>query len=72
MLSITLQRAEHIRQYSIRPQSGAGWVIKLEEDQTLTRHVCYRDWHRVERMVARVRQEVADLMARGWELRSAA
>ena len=71
MLSITLQRADHVRQYSIHPMAGAGWVVRLEEDQTLTRHACYHDWHRVERTLAMFRQEVAELMEHGWELRSA-
>lgn len=71
MLSITLQRAEHVRTYSIHPLSGEGWIIKLEEDQRLMRHACYRDWHRVERTLARFQQEVADLTAHGWQIRTA-
>jgi hypothetical protein len=70
MLTITLQRAEQVRQYSIHPRSSDGWIVTRMEDQKLTRHVCYRDWHRVERTVAMVHLEVARLVAHGWEVRS--
>lgn len=69
MFSITLQRAQHVRQYSVTPE-GAGWELTLQEDQQLTRQTRYQDWHRVERAVARVRREVADLAAQGWEVKS--
>jgi hypothetical protein len=71
MLTITLQHAEHVKQYSIRARSKEGWLVTLEEDRTLKRQVCYRDWHRVERAAAIFRREVADLLAQGWQLRAA-
>jgi hypothetical protein len=70
MFSISLQRAEHVRRYSIRSMEGAGWEVKLEEDRMLTRHIRYHDWHRVERALAIFRREVADLTAQGWEVQS--
>jgi len=70
MFSISLQRAEHVRQYSIRSTEGAGWEVKQEEDRMLTRHVRYHDWHRVERALASFRREVAVLTAQGWEVQS--
>ena len=69
MFTIRLHRAEHVREYSIRSTEGSGWEVTLEEDRRLTRHVRYRDWHRVERALALFRREVADLEARGWEIR---
>ena len=70
--SITLHLAEHVKQYSIYPRRSEGWIVSLEEDRTLIRRTCYRDWHRVERAAAIFRMEVAGLIARGWELRRAA
>jgi hypothetical protein len=70
MFSISLQRADHVRRYSIRSAQAAGWEVRLEEDDTLTRHVRYHDWHRVERALAIVRLEIADLTAQGWEVRA--
>lgn len=71
MFSITLQQADHVKQYSIHPRSSEGWLVTLQEDQTLTRQVVYRDWHRVERAAAMFRLEAAGLMERGWQLRTA-
>jgi hypothetical protein len=68
MFSIRLRRAEHVRRYTIRSTRGSGWEVSLEEDRTLTRHVRYDDWHRVERALAMFRREVADLAAQGWEV----
>ena len=70
MFSISLQRADHVRRYSIRSSQVAGWEVSLEENNTLTRHVRYHDWHRVERALAIVRLEIADLTAQGWEVRA--
>ena len=72
MFSITLQMAEHVKQYSISPRRSEGWIVSLEEDRTVVRRTCYRDWHRVERAAAIFRLEVAALIARGWEPRRAA
>lgn len=70
MFSISLRRADHVRQYSISAQHGAGWDVKFEEDCALTRHIQYHDWHRVERTLAMLRQEVDELLAQGWEIQS--
>ena len=71
MFSITLRRAQHVRQYSIRSTEDAGWEIRLEEDAKLTRSKHYHDWHRVERALARCRREVADLTRQGWKVAAA-
>ena len=66
MFSVSLRRAEHTRHYSIRPLIGSGWEVRREEDRELTRHACYRDWHRVERALAVFRMEVSELTSSGW------
>jgi hypothetical protein len=71
MFSISLQRAEHVRRYSIRATESYAWEVQTEEDRRLTRSVQYQDWHRVERALAMFHSEVAELMERGWEVRSA-
>ena len=70
MVSIRIQRGEHVRQYSVRSTERAGWEVRLEEDRRLTRHVRYHDWHRVERALALFRREVAHLTAHGWEIQT--
>ena len=69
MFSVSLYRADHVRQYSIRSRSGSGWEVRLEEDRALTRHAWYHDWHRVERRLEMFRREVDELTAQGWEAR---
>ena len=44
----SLQKADHIRRYSIQPTS-AGWEVREEQDSEILRHSFYQDWHRVER-----------------------
>jgi hypothetical protein len=68
VVTITLQRANHIREYSIRQVAGQGWEVRVAEDATLTRQMRYRDWHRVERAIASMYRDVADLTAQGWEV----
>ncbi len=65
MFSIVLRNAHQIRRYSISTHGESGWEVKIEREGE-TRSVCYRDWHRVERMLAIVRLEVAELAERGW------
>jgi hypothetical protein len=71
MFSMSLRLADHVREYSVSARQGAGWEVKLHEDRTLTRHVWYRDWHRVERTLVIFRHEVAELTAQGWQIQSA-
>jgi hypothetical protein len=70
MFGICLRRAAHVRQYSVSAESGHGWELKIEEDASLTRHVRYRDWHRVERTLMMLRQEIAELVTEGWTIQS--
>ena len=67
MYSMRLRRADHTRHYSIQAKRGTGWEVSLKEDQVLTRHALYDDWHRVERALALFRREVANLSTEGWE-----
>jgi len=67
MFSISLRNAEHLRRYSIHALQNSGWEVSLEEDQRVTRHTHYHDWHRVERTLAVFRLEVSELTARGWQ-----
>jgi hypothetical protein len=69
MYAVRLQRADHTKDYSISTLGEAGWEVKLEEDCQLTHHVCYHDWHRVERALAEFRREVGALANSGWLVR---
>lgn len=67
MFDQRLRHADHTRHYSITSDGDTGWVVRLEEDQTLRRLDNYRDWHRVERAMAQFEREVHELRARGWQ-----
>jgi hypothetical protein len=67
MFSVWLQRAAHIRHYSICLTAATGWEVRVEEDGTVTRHVRYHDWHRVERALAQFDRAIATLTSEGWD-----
>jgi hypothetical protein len=70
MLAINLRRGSHTRCYSVRSSTSDGWEVSLEEDCAVSRRVRYRDWHRVERAMALLEREIADLATQGWEVQS--
>lgn len=70
MFDVRLRRADHVRQYFVSNRSEVGWEIRSEEDRTLRKHACYRDWHRVERTLSLFRSEIAELMNQGWHVQS--
>jgi hypothetical protein len=71
MFAQELTNAGHVRRFEIRSQGADGWEMRVEEDSAVVRRQQYTDWHRVERAVARVAMEVAELQDAGWTLRTA-
>jgi hypothetical protein len=61
-----LQKAAHIRKFSIRSMPGSGWEVRDEQDSHIVRWVQYRDWHRVERARMTFAREAALLEESGW------
>ena len=68
MFSVSIRCADHVRQYSVSPRPGDGWEVRLQEDAELRLCVTQRDWHRVERTVARMKVEIDALLADGWRI----
>lgn len=68
MFHRSIQRADHIRRYSIVFAGKFGWEVTLEEDRTLRRRDYYQDWHRVERARALFERELTELTEQGWRL----
>ncbi len=66
MYALSLRRAEHVRNYSMRQTDSSGWEVRLEEDEKLRRLDHYHDWHRVERTLAQFEREVDQLRLLGW------
>ena len=67
MFSVSLRNATSIRRYSIAQLSDAGWEVTSEREGQPVHHVCYHDWHRVERALAMFQLEVSKLTALGWQ-----
>ena len=61
-----LQKAAHIRRFSITPTLGSGWEVRYEQDSRVIKSVRYRDWHRVERARMTFAREAALLEQSGW------
>ena len=70
MFHRSLQRAGHVRRYSIVSAGPAGWEVTLEEDRTLRHRAYYHDWHRVERALALFEREAIELTEQGWRMAS--
>jgi hypothetical protein len=67
MFTRELTQSGHVRRFTIRESGGDGWEVREEEDSRVIRHVLYRDWHRVERALQRIDEQVVDLEKRGWQ-----
>ena len=59
-------RGHHVRSFSIEPTAPEGWIASEEADQQIVQWWRYRDWHRVERAVARFLHTAAKLKRAGW------
>ena len=68
MFSIVLRKADQTRRYSVSALADSGWEVVREYQAGPSHHVCYRDWHRVERALAIFRLEVSELTERGWSV----
>jgi hypothetical protein len=68
MFAVSLQCADRVRRYSVCVAGPLGWEVRLEEDHIVKRLDHYRDWHRVERVLASFEREVEELTGRGWQV----
>ena len=66
ILKHTLVQGQHVRSYKILPVPNAGWLASEERDSGVVMHRHYTDWHRVERIASRFRNEIAALHRNGW------
>jgi hypothetical protein len=68
MFEIVLRKADETRRYSVSALADSGWEVVREYQAEPPHHVCYRDWHRVERALAIFQLEVSELTQRGWRV----
>lgn len=66
MFAKELHNEGHVRRFSIRENSKAGWDVREEQDDRVLKHVRYSDWHRVERALNVFALQIGQLEDRGW------
>ena len=66
MFTKVLSHAGHTRRFTISEGPRVGWEMRVEEDNRVVRQVCYHDWHRVERALSAIAQQVERLERVGW------
>jgi hypothetical protein len=66
MFKKELTQAGHVKRFSIREDGGHGWEVREEQDSQVVRKVRYDDWHRVERALLSMREQVLELEEHGW------
>jgi hypothetical protein len=66
MFATELTHAGHTARFTITPAGSMGWEVRVEQDSHVVRRVCYSDWHRVERALRSMTQQVSELKAVGW------
>jgi hypothetical protein len=71
MFDVNVVSANRVRHYSVTPAAVIGWEVKLEENHAVRWREIYEDWHRVERKLTRMKQEVSDLVEQGWTIQAA-
>jgi hypothetical protein len=66
MFATELTQTGHVKRFSIRLAGTEGWEIRVEQDSDVVRRERYTDWHRVERALTDITEEVSSLKAGGW------
>jgi hypothetical protein len=66
MFTSQLTQAGHTRSFSVERVADDGWEVRIEQDSRVVRQARYTDWHRVERALLRIEQEVRELHDLGW------
>ena len=66
MFATALTQAGHVTRFTITDAGYHGWELRVEQDSKIVRRVRYRDWHRVERALTVITQQISELKAGGW------
>ena len=68
MFDVNVVSADRVRRYSIATAGEVGWEVTLMENHAVRLREIYDDWHRVERALSRMQQEVSRLLEQGWTI----
>jgi hypothetical protein len=61
-----LVREPHVRSFEIATAPESGWEVSERSGDTVVERHHYSDWHRVERVMTRFRNEISKLRSQGW------
>jgi hypothetical protein len=67
MFEKELIQAGHTRRFTVSEAGNLGWEVTVEQDSRIVRRVCYTDWHRVERALSVIAEQVSQLQEAGWQ-----
>ncbi len=65
MFARELSQAGHTRRFVVSSAQD-GWEVRIEQDSAIISRMLYNDWHRVERRLMGIAQEVSELELHGW------
>ena len=66
MYDSALRKAFEVRRFTIR-QRGVGWEVLEESQDQVVNRLVLRDWHRVERALAKLKTREESLRQQGWQ-----
>jgi hypothetical protein len=66
MFAKELTQAGHTRRFVISEAGASGWEVRVEQDSRIVRQHRYTDWHRVERALTAMSEQIGELERQGW------
>jgi hypothetical protein len=67
MFAKELTQAGHTRRFVVSEAGVLGWEVRVEQDSRVVRQICYTDWHRVERALMTLSEQISELERDGWQ-----
>ncbi|HXW05680.1 MAG TPA: hypothetical protein VD833_10645 [Vicinamibacterales bacterium] len=67
MFAKELRQAGHTRRFVVTEAGPSGWEVRVEQDSHVVRHTRYTDWHRVERALSAISEQIGELQRQGWQ-----
>jgi hypothetical protein len=67
MFAKELTQAGHTRRFVVSEAGVLGWEVRVEQDSRVVRQICYTDWHRVERALMTLSEQISELERGGWQ-----
>ena len=65
MFEKELTQTGHTKRFIV-DASPDGWEVRIEQDSAVVARTQYSDWHRVERALTAISEQVNQLKAGGW------